>query len=273
MRRYAAERLRAWVAQETASRSTRAFRIVFAAIWLVYDTLDLTGSATAQLADWTATRAPAGLVGTQAALVVCEMALVLLGDRWVLPVGGLAVILRAIEWSSFRLNDFAYYMVTMAVVAHTRGPGLLPTRGRTPGAAEGRAARWPRDVLVWQAGWMYLASGLLKLNPSWLSGGHLLVRFRYLAALGWPYPTFIRQCTDSLRCDHVLAVAGATAELCLGAVLFLRPSRRIALPLAIAIHGFGALMTNVWFFGASLVAQVGLLAEVETERSAAEGTG
>jgi Vitamin K-dependent gamma-carboxylase len=265
MRCNAAERLRACVARETAGWSTRAFRIAFAAIWLLYDTLDLAGSATARLADWTAIRAPVGLASTQAGLIVCEMALVFLGDRWVLPIGGLAVVLRVVEWSSFHLNDFAYYAVTMAVLAHTRGPGLLARRGRTAEADEGRATRWPRDVLLWQAGWMYVATGLLKLNPSWLSGRHLLVRFRYLAALGWPYPTFIRHCTDSLRCDHVLAVAGAAAELCLGALLLLRPSRRIALPLVIAIHGFGALMTNVWFLGASLVAQVGLLAESRSD--------
>jgi hypothetical protein len=261
MSRAATERLRAWVARETAGWNLRAFRIAFAAIWLLYDSLDLAGSSTARLVDWSAIKAPARLASTQAGLIVCELCLVLVGGRWVLPVGACAVILRAVELSHYHLNDFAYYIVTMAVLAHTRGPGLLAWRDRAGEAGEERAARWPRDVLVWQVGWMYLATGLLKLNPSWLSGGHLLVRFRYLAALDWPYPTFIRHCTDSLGCDHALAIAGATAELGLGVLLLLRPERRIVLPLAIAIHGFGALMTNVWFFGASLVAQVGLLAE------------
>ena len=52
---------------------------------------------------------------------------------------------------------------------------------------------------------------------------------------------------------------GAMAELSLGALLLVRPRRRIVLPLALGIHIFGALMTNVWFFGPSLIAQIAFL--------------
>jgi hypothetical protein len=236
----------------------RSFRLAFAGIWLVYDVFDLTGSGTAQINDWSSAAAPAGLVELQTGLIACELALLLLGGRWILPVGALAAVLRALEWDTYlRLNDFAYFIVTMAIVANTRGEGLLPRRSSSPNAP--LVPAWPRDVLLWQAGWMYLATGVLKLNPSWLSGGHLWVRFQYLAALGWPYPGLVRRCTESLGCDRVLSLFGVLGELTLAGLLLFRPQRRLALPVAIAVHGFAMVMTNVWFFGPSLIAEVGFL--------------
>jgi len=233
----------------------RSFRLAFAAIWLVYDVSDLATSATGNLGNWLETAAPRELQWLQAGLIATEVGLLLLGGRWVLPLGAAAALLRVLEYRGYlRLNDFAYYVATVAILANTRGPGLL-----SRGTDKELVPRWPRDVLVWQAAWMYLATGTLKLSPAWLSGGHLWVRFEYLAALGWHYPAVVRQCVDSLACDRVLAVMGVVGEIGLGVLLFVRPRRRLVLPIAIAIHGFGALMTNVWFFGPSLVAQVGLL--------------
>jgi uncharacterized membrane protein YphA (DoxX/SURF4 family) len=94
----------------------------------------------------------------------------------------------------------------------------------------------------------------------WLSGGHLFVRLRYLiVAYDWPYPHALARCAESLPCDAVLAWCGAGAELLLGILLAAGVARRYVVPLAVGIHLFGALALNVFFFGASMVAQVALL--------------
>ena len=247
-----------WAREEMPAGPLRAFRLVFAALWLVYDVIDVTTSGTAHLSEWLDSGAPRPLVQAQCGLIVCEVGLLLLGGTWVMPIALIAAACRLFEWDRYlRLNDFAYYVVTVAILANTRGPGLL-RRDRAK-IDDTHVARWPRDVLLWQAGWTYLATGMLKLSPAWLSGGHLWVRFGYLAALGWHYPGVVLRCTESLACDQALSVLGAMAELSLGALLLVRPRRRIVLPLALGIHIFGALMTNVWFFGPSLIAQIAFL--------------
>ncbi len=120
-----------------------------------------------------------------------------------------------------------------------------------------RVPRWVCDALRWQAAWIYLATGALKLNPAWLSGGHLYVRQAYLAAvLRWPYPAPLAHALSHLTVDAGLAWVAASWEILLGVLLVAgRPAAAIA-GLAVAIHTFGALAMNVWFFGASMVAQV-----------------
>ncbi|MBS1898531.1 MAG: hypothetical protein JSS88_14400, partial [Actinobacteria bacterium] len=49
---------------------------------------------------------------------------------------------------------------------------------------------------------------------------------------------------------------GAMVLIALGAMLWLRKPRRVAIGLAIAIHAFGTLATNVWFFSAVMIACV-----------------
>jgi hypothetical protein len=256
----AADRFRAWVAADTRAAPLVRFRVAFGVIWGVYDVLDLAGSGTARIHDWIGTTAPAGLVSLQLGLIACELVMVLGGPVGWAPVAALvAVVLRAVEWHTYlELNDFLYYAVTALILAQARGPGGLL---RMP-AKDALVPRWPRDVLVLQAAWIYFATALLKMNHTWLSGRHLFVRLEYMrAAFGWPYPDVVNRCADSLSCDAALATMGVLAELTLACLLIVRPRRWLVTPLAIGIHLFGALATNVWFFGPSLVAQVAFLTE------------
>jgi hypothetical protein len=256
----AAERFRRWVARDGPASPLIWFRVAFGAIWLVYDLSDLLGSGTAHIYDWLGTTPPTELVLLQLGLIACEVALVTGKPSGLAPAVALvAALLRAVEWHTYLgLNDFAYYAVTALILAHVRAEGgllCIPS-------ADARTPRWPRDVLVLEAAWIYFATALLKANPTWLSGRHLFVRLEYLrAALDWPYPDVVNRCADSLRCDGALAALAVLSELTLACLLVLRPRRRLVAPLAIVIHGVGALVTNVWFFGPSLVAQVALLTD------------
>jgi hypothetical protein len=238
----ATERFRRWVAAETPSAPLVRFRVAFAAIWLVYDVLDLTLAGTARIHDWPGAGPAGGLPMIQVAL--------------------LAAALRGLEWYAYlQLNDFAYYGVTALILAQTPAVGGVFTLPQSNDAG-GRATvtKWPRDVLVWQAAWMYFATALLKVNPTWLSGRHLYVRFQYLRfAFGWRFPDLMNRCADSLGCDALLAAGGVLGEVTLAVLLFVYPRRRLALPIACGIHIFAAFATNVWFFGPSLIAQVGFL--------------
>jgi hypothetical protein len=242
----AAAKFRAWCAREEEGHAVERFRRGFALLWLTYDVLDLwvrgTGLGTVLFGNGNLD----ALRAIQVALIVAQ-ALLALGVR----PGALALVccaLRAAEAQFFfSLNDFYYYSTVMFILsAAARGPS-------------GRALAWPRDVLLWQAAWIYGATAVLKLNPEWLSGGHLFVRTQYLAgAFEWPYPAFARTWTASLPFDAVLAYLGLALELSLAALLAFRAPRRFLLPLAIALHGFAALTVNVWFFGAAMVMQVAL---------------
>jgi hypothetical protein len=255
----AAERFRSWVAAESSAAPLVRFRVAFGAIWLAYDLTDVLGSGTARIHNWLGTTAPSGLVALQLGLIACEGAMVLgRPASFAPPVLLLATLLRAAEWQTYlHLNDFAYYAVTALILAHARAPGGLLGMP----LADMRAPRWPRDVLVLEAAWIYFATALMKTNPTWLSGKHLFVRLEYMRALGWPYPDVVERCADSLRCDGALAAMGVLAELTLAGLLVLHPRRRLVTPIALGIHVVGALATNVWFFGPSLVAQVALLTD------------
>jgi hypothetical protein len=111
-----------------------------------------------------------------------------------------------------------------------------------------------------QFAWVYLATGLLKLNPDWLGGGHLYVRTQYLwTSHGWPYPAPLEALLSSVAADAWLARIGASFELALGVVLAIRRPYWLAAGLVVAIHSFGTMLTNVWFFSASMIAGVLIL--------------
>ena len=249
-------RFRAWVDATMPAAPLERFRMAFAAIWIAYDATDLAVRGTQACYNWTSP--PFGLLPRlallQVALIVFEVALLLGWRVWVSAL--VCAFLRWLEWSTFiRLNDFAYFIVTALLLAQTRSTGGLLRRS----PPDKRAPAWPRDLLVAQAGWMYFATAMMKLSPVFLSGGHLYVRHQYLAAAyAWPYPELFRRWTESLRADAFLAWLGVATEFSLAFALFFR-RRRIAVPLACAVHGFGALSLNVWFFGASCVAQIALL--------------
>ena len=162
-------------------------------------------------------------------------------------------MLRTIEaFGFFRLNDFLYYIVTAALLVFARP---TPVEG-----GPARAPAWVRDALCAQAGWIYVATAVLKMNPAFLSGGHFLVRHGYLSEiLHWPYPALLRPWLLSLPFNAALARLTVASELTLRVLLLSRRGRRLAIFLALGIHGFAALAVNVFFFGASMLAQVWLL--------------
>jgi hypothetical protein len=247
-------RFSAWLQREVDARPLELFRRVFAAIWLVYDACDLALNGTALCASWLLTAlngAPLGLQLNQVALIVCQLGLIV-GWR-VSELALAACALRMFEWwQYFRVNDFLYYAVTAAWLVFA-----VPVRDH-----EGRARMpaWVQRGLLVQTGWIYLASALLKLNPAFVSGEHFFVRHGYqLTVMQWPYPALLKPWLLSLRVNAGLAWLTVCSEATLGLLLVLRRGRYVALALAIGVHGFAALDMNVFFFGASLLAQVALL--------------
>lgn len=235
-----------WSSRLENARDLLGFRRTFAFLCLAYDTCDLLFHGTASALwtfppEWTA-RLPALQIG----LIIFEALLCL--DVFPMATALACAVLRGIEaWYFFPLNDFFYITVVMLILSQS-----TRTAARTP--------VWVRDALVAQAAWIYFATALLKLNPEWLSGGHLYVRFAYLRAVfEWPYPAFFSALASTPAKVAWLAYGGAALEFALAAMLTLRARKRYALGAALLLHGFAALTTNVWFFGAAMVAQVGWL--------------
>jgi hypothetical protein len=232
-----------WLAGLDDERAVARFRRVFFAIWLVYDLCDLYFRGTATAFD------PFGLAPDRhPLLLVAQLGVMGCG---VLLVSGrsplfalAAVAFRGLECWIYPLNDFLYFVVISIWLA-------------VPGDR-----KWQRDVLIWQTAWIYFATGLLKLNRDWLSGGHLFVRFGYIHTMRWP--RIAADCTESLACLSKMAWIGVSGELAMVVLLiagarFGRFGRRAAMLLAVGIHATAAIGLNVWFFGASMVAQVAML--------------
>ena len=244
------EALEAWALREEPGGPVRMFARLFAGIWLAYDLADLASRGTAG-AVWLANPGSplGGLAGLQLGLAACELAL--LAGRRARPAALAACLLRAVEALVFMpLNDFYYYCVTAFILSQAR---LDPREGPAEPA-------WIREALLAEAAWIYASTALLKLNPVWLSGGHLYVRHAYLASRGWPYPSFFRAWISTPSADAVLARLAAAAEFLLAALLARRAPRRWCAGVALILHGYAALALNVWFFGASMVAQAACLA-------------
>jgi hypothetical protein len=247
----------AWLERDVDARPLDSFRRAFAGIWLLYDGFDLALSGTSLCAHWPSTvieGAPLGLQLIQLGLVLSQSAL--FAGRWIPAVAVAACALRLLEqFLYFGLNDFLYYSVTVAWLAFA-----APHAGRDDEKHRRCVPAWVRDGLLIQTGWIYLASALLKMNPAFISCEHFWVRHAYQATvLHWPYPGFLRVWLSSLRVNAALAWVTVISEAALGALLWLRRGRPLALALALGIHLFAALAVNVFFFGASLLAQVWLL--------------
>jgi Vitamin K-dependent gamma-carboxylase len=243
------ERIERWTEAEDPSSALPSFRRVFAAIWMVYDAIDLGWGMTERSRIWFPHPRDHDLVALQAVLLVSGAMLVL--GRKVWPFGILAAVARALEaFRFFLLNDFLFVSVVCLLLAHSEG-GPFERRYRP---------RWVRDVLLLQLAWIYLCTGLLKLNPDWLSGGHLFVRTQYLwTGHGWPYPALLERAFSSLPFDAWMSRVGAAFEISLGVVLLARRPYWLAAVLVVGIHAIGTLVTNVWFFSASMIAGVLLL--------------
>jgi hypothetical protein len=251
----ALERFERWLDADDDSPALANFRRVFAAIWLAYDVIDLGWGMTERARVWFPHDRTPGLVALQALLVVSGA--VLATGRYVWASGMVAALARGAEaFVFFPLNDFFFASVVYLLLAHSSGG---PFEGDGPGAAR-RRPKWVRDALIVQLGWIYVATGVLKLNPDWLDGGQLFVRTQYLATShGWPYPATLERALRSLSFDATLSKVGAASEIVLGVAMFARRPYWVAVALAIGVHAFGAFITNVWFFPASMAAGVILL--------------
>jgi hypothetical protein len=244
-----AARVERWLAAEDDGDSVAMFRRVFASIWVVYDVVDLTWGMTERSRIWFPHDREGGLAALQIVLVVSGVLLALGRSVW--TFGMIAATARGVEaFYYFSLNDFFFASVVYLVLAHSSGGPFQ----------SGRRPRWVRDTLIVQLAWIYLTTGILKLNPDWLDGGQLFVRTQYLwTSQSWPYPAFLEKALSSVAIDARLSQLGALGEISLGIVLFARRPYWLAAALVVAIHGFGALVTNVWFFSASMAAAVLLL--------------
>jgi hypothetical protein len=244
-----------WTERETSPRRIVRFRIAFALVWLAYDVADIAfgGTALGMLGPMAVDGVrPRGFVALQVALVASEVGL-LAGVRtpW---FAAAACVLRSVIALRFTAeNDFLYFIVTAFLLsaADADGPPL--------GKPKARVRRWPEDALLYELAWIYVSTAVLKLSTAWLSGDTLYVRTRYLASIGWPLPAF------APRINVVLAAVAVAAELVLAALIVTR-RRRAALAVSVAVHGFAALATDVWFFGASMVCQIWALLPSRSDR-------
>jgi hypothetical protein len=235
---------------------------VFAAIWVVYDTVDLAAGTTERAALWLPHPRNTDLMALQLLLVVSGTALAL--GAWVWIAGMTAAAARAYEaLAYFPLNDFYFVSVVALLLAHSEGGPFGPRR----------PPRWVRDALLVELAWVYAWTAILKLSPDWLDGGHLFVRTQYLASgAAWPYPAAVLLAFAQLRVDAAMACLGVAAELTLAFVVLRRAPYWLAVGLALAIHGFGTLVTNVWFFSATMIAAIAL-AVPRSEGAKARGEG
>lgn len=247
---------RRWVDARNAGAPVVAFRRVFAAIWLSYDLIDVVWGMTERSRMWFPHARESGLVVLQLILVGCGAMLAL--GRGVWTFGMAAAAARAIEARVFfPLNDFYFVAVMYLLLAHSDGGPFSACRDEG-----GRPLRpkWVHDVLLAELAWIYLATAALKLNPDWLGGSHLFVRTQYLTlGHGWPYPPPIARALASLAVDAALARIGVVLEIALACILAARGRYWVGVSIAVAIHAVGALLTNVWFFSASMIAAVALL--------------
>jgi hypothetical protein len=243
------ERFIGWVdAEDTLNgrAGVRAFRMAFASIWLVYDVLDIGLGATERALDWYPHARDPGLVVVQ--LVLVASGAMLLWGRGVWAFGMTAAAARAVEGLVyFPLNDFFVGSVFLLLIAHSTGG---PFR-------EGRRPKWVHDALLAQLAFIYAATAVLKMNPDWLGGGHLYVRTQYLfVGAKWPYPEWLEQRFANPGFDALLSQAAIVSEVLLACVLLARRPYWLGAALTVAVHGFGAFITNVWFLSATMIASV-----------------
>ena len=251
------EQFSSWINASTSTRPLKIFRVVFALIWIFYDTVDFMFGEVARnfIAKPDAPLRPLALC--QGLLILSELGL-LFGWR-ARNFALLCFGLRLWQSTFFPLNDYFYFCSTALILSQCDISNENGDQG----------AKWPKDVLIFQTAWIYFSTALLKLNPSWLSGGDLYVRFRYLSfSHHWPYPAFFEKMADSLTFNATLAEIGVVLELGIALLLLYHWSiepksnpwvKRSLLMITAGVHIFAALTLNVWFFSASMIAQVWIL--------------
>jgi hypothetical protein len=236
---------------EDESDSVRRARRYFAGLWLAYDVVDLVVSGTDHASAWLPHARIPSIAVAQVVLILCGVQLV--RDRQPYLFGVLAVAARLVEAYAFHLNDFYYYAVVMLLLCH--GDGTPLDKPRDP-----KHPLWVRWALLVELGWIYVATGVLKLNATWLSGGHLFTRTQYLIhGLDWPYPQWLANALAERSVLGAMSWMAALAEISLGVCLWARRPYWLVVTLAVAIHTFAALVTNVWFFSAAMIGLVVIL--------------
>ncbi len=199
--------------------------------------------------------------GLQIILILCEIGL-LLGWRPRM-MAFVAFLARGYFSYLFPFNDYLYFTVVALLLSVSECE-----EARKGESLPNQVLAWPRDVLVLQTAWIYFAAALFKLGPNFISGGDLYVRQNYAAeVLPLPFPEFYRSFISTLSGNAILAWSGIFVEASIAMVLvawwwfpeYRRKLRFAAIAIAIGIHGYAALFLNVFFFGASMLAQVVLL--------------
>ncbi len=254
------KRLAAWSEATCPRRSLTYFRRAFAAVWLTYDIIDICFHRT-EIYLWSI-----GAPSFHDSLTICQGILIVSGialligwqSRWFFLF---AFAARLIEAWHYPINDYLYYCAVTLILTQCDTENL----GKDPNPSTKLGLQWPRNLLIFQTAWIYLSSAFMKLNPSFLSGGDLYVRQNYLAtALSWYYPAFYKSWISGLHGNAILAWMTIVVETILPMVLvawiYLPQSRKllrvVAVVLVFGIHGMGAFALNVYFFGASLFAQI-----------------
>jgi len=247
----------AWFEDEVPAKALNRFRIAFAIVWLAYDIFDVAfnGTWSCMRPDQFLSGVPSRVLNIQIALIALEVGLLVGWFPFAFAFAA-AYVRGVLAFDHFRLNDFLYYCVTAALL----GVAYLDAR---PLPRPTHVQRWSMSVMRWQLGFIYMATAIMKLNPSWTSGAHLYVRLEYLReAFHWPYPAFLMRCIESSPCASAHAWEAIAGEFLLGLLIVLGRTPRIALLLAVAIHVFGTFATNVWFFSASMIVHVAWIAQV-----------
>ncbi|CAN5314692.1 hypothetical protein BH09MYX1_BH09MYX1_15530 [soil metagenome] len=240
-----------WLAAEDPDAAVARFRPVFAGIVVLYDVIDVALGATEHETDWFPHARDQEMLFLQLALIGCGLLLAF--GKWVYITGIICAALRFEEARIFALNDFHFIAVLTLLVAHGQG-------GPFSGEGAPKNPKWVRDALLAQVAFVYLATAWLKLGPAWIRGDGIYVRTMYLAVGSrWPFPGFIERALGLRAFDGWLARGAVLAEGALAITLIRRRPYILAVGLAVGIHAFGAVATNVWFFGAVMITTVVML--------------
>src|ERR1700722_15401563 len=186
----ALERFERWLDAQDDGLAVASFRRGFAAIWGVYDVIDLAWGMTAGSRVWVPRARSSGPLALQVVLVASGAMLGI--GRYVWASGMVAAVARGAEaFLFFPLNDFFFASVLYLLLAHSDGgPFAHESSAHGPSAHledadarrhDRRGPRWVRDALIFQLGWIYLATGVLKMHPDWLERRQRFVRTPHAA--------------------------------------------------------------------------------------------
>ncbi len=260
------DRARRWFDHDSDDPGLLWFRSAFGLVWLAYDLCDLLCSGTAICSYW-----PSGVFGApyslqllQLGLLACEVAMICGSYALIAPL--LAAALRALEaWWFLRLNDFT--TSSWSRCSSRRSPRLRVEEAlcsSPPGVGARRSALADsldlprhRDVEAQRSVAVRRPPPRAPRVPRRRGA---LAPTRAPSSLADPSPG-----GRGARLGSGGLGARAQALVAAG-----RPAAAI-LVLAAGIHAYGALGTNVWFFGASMVAQVALLLPHSARRMTSEG--